>query len=86
MRADIVVTPLYAPPGCAAALILDRAKLKETGAVTHTARGSGWAVTTARAPDEDRPWSPAPKPRWGKAPQGENAATTVSDDPSAPLE
>jgi competence protein ComEC len=80
-RADIVVTPLYAPPGCAASLVIDREKLRETGAVTLAAHGTSWAMTTARGADEDRPWSPAPKPRWGRA-QGENA----SDDPSAPLE
>ncbi|HET6376400.1 MAG TPA: hypothetical protein VFF88_10155, partial [Methylocella sp.] len=25
-------------------------------------------IRAARAPDEDRPWSPAPKRRWGKSP------------------
>ncbi len=59
--ADVVVTPLHAPPGCAAALVLDGDRLKETGAVLLTARGREWAMTTARAADEDRPWSPAPK-------------------------
>ncbi len=83
LRADIVVTPLYAPPGCAASLVLDRARLQETGAVTLVARGKGWAITTARGIDEDRPWSPAPKPRWGRAP---DTATALSDDPSAPIE
>lgn len=85
LRADIVVTPLYAPPGCAASLVIDRAKLKETGAVTLAARGSEWTITTARGVDEDRPWSPAPKPRWGRAPR-EGVAIAVGDDPSAPLE
>jgi competence protein ComEC len=85
LRADIVVTPLYAPPGCAAALVLDRDRLKETGAVTLAARGAGWTITTARGIDEDRPWSPAPKPRWGRAPRTD-ALIAVSDDPSAPLE
>ncbi len=87
LRADVLVTPLYAPPGCAAALIIDREKLNETGAVTLTARGSAWALTIARAADEDRPWSPAPKQRWGKSqPRSDDAATQASDDPAAPLE
>ena len=33
-RADIIVTSRYAPLGCAAKIIIDREKLKETGAVT----------------------------------------------------
>jgi competence protein ComEC len=55
LRADVLVTPLYAPTGCAAALVLDREKLAETGAVTLLARGKDWAMTTARGVDEDRP-------------------------------
>ncbi|MEJ0093038.1 MAG: ComEC/Rec2 family competence protein [Methylocella sp.] len=30
-RADIIVTPLFAPPGCAASLVIDREQLKQTG-------------------------------------------------------
>ncbi len=65
MRADVIVTPLFAPPGCAAPLVIDRDRLAETGAMTLTAHGQGWQMATARTPDEDRPWSPAPQPRWG---------------------
>jgi competence protein ComEC len=48
--------------------VIDREKLKETGAVT-LAFGNDGAVEmqAARAPDEDRPWSPAPKRGWGRA-------------------
>lgn len=62
-RAAVVVTPLYAPAGCAAPIVIDRRKLSETGAVAlrFTADGAEW--TTARAVDEDRPWSPAPRER-----------------------
>ncbi len=85
LRADVVVTPLYAPVGCAAPLVLDRERLKETGAVLLTMRGRAWAMTTARSPDEDRPWSPAPKPNWGESrPRSDPAA--ASDDPNGPLE
>ncbi|MGP0058017.1 MAG: ComEC/Rec2 family competence protein [Beijerinckiaceae bacterium] len=66
LRADVLVTPLRAPPGCAAAFVIDRDKLAETGSLALTTQGDGFAITTARAPGEDRPWSRAPKPRWGK--------------------
>src|SRR5207302_1227744 len=33
-RADIIVTPRFAPLGCAAAIVIDREKLKQTGALT----------------------------------------------------
>jgi competence protein ComEC len=59
-RADMIVTPLYAPPGCAASLVIDRDRLRQTGAVALTARGAGWTFATSRAADEDRPWSVAP--------------------------
>jgi competence protein ComEC len=67
-RADIIVTPRYAPIGCATKIIIDREKLQETGAVTLSFKKDGQAeLRAARAPDEDRPWSPAPKRRWGRA-------------------
>ncbi len=67
-RADIIVTSRYAPAGCAAKIIIDREKLQETGAVTLSFKKDGRAeLRAARAPDEDRPWSPAPKRRWGRA-------------------
>jgi competence protein ComEC len=59
-------------------VVIDRGRLAETGAVALRLTGDGVEVTTARAVGEDRPWSPAPKPRWGRAsnpvPQGEGAA------------
>jgi competence protein ComEC len=67
-RADIIVTSRYAPMGCAAKFIIDREKLRETGAVTLSFKKDGKAeLRSARAPDEDRPWSPAPKRGWGRA-------------------
>ncbi len=79
MRATIVVTPLFAPTGCAAPLVIDRDSLRRTGAVTLKAdKGSErFIVRTARAPDEDRPWSPAPKPHWTFRPQ---TTATPKDD------
>ncbi|VFU10344.1 ComEC/Rec2 family competence protein [Methylocella tundrae] len=64
-RADIIVTPLFAPAGCAAGLVIDRGELKETGAITLSFTASGVARRAARTPDEDRPWSPAPRRKWG---------------------
>ncbi len=63
-RAAIIVTPLFAPSGCAAGLIIDRDKLRQTGAVTIDIGEHGMQVRSARAADEDRPWSLAPKRGW----------------------
>lgn len=62
-RAKILVTPLYAPWGCAAPLLIDRRKLEETGAITLRYVNGEPVMQTARAPGEDRPWSPAPRRR-----------------------
>jgi len=67
IRADIVVTPLLAPIGCAAGLVIDRDTLRQTGALTLAFRESSITKRSARAPGEDRPWSKAPKPRWGRS-------------------
>ena len=67
LRARIVVTPLYAPWGCAAPLVIDRKKLEETGAMTLRFDGETAIMQTARASGEDRPWSPAPKRRPARA-------------------
>jgi competence protein ComEC len=62
------VTSRFAPLGCAAKIVIDREKLKETGAVTLLFGKDGKVeMRTARTPDEDRPWSPAPKRSWGRA-------------------
>ncbi len=66
-RADIIVTPLFAPPGCAAGIVIDRDQLKQTGALTLSFAGGAAQSRAARAPGEDRPWSPAPKRSWGRA-------------------
>ncbi|WP_084143668.1 ComEC/Rec2 family competence protein [Methylocapsa acidiphila] len=68
-RADIIVTPYFAPFGCAAGIVIDREKLKQTGALALSFGAKGVEFRTARAADEDRPWSRAPKRLWGRAPQ-----------------
>jgi len=71
LRAAIIVTPLYAPGGCAAPLIIDRDRLRETGALTlkipADQPGGDFIVRTARAIGEDRPWSRPPLRQWGRA-------------------
>jgi len=62
-RAAIVVSPLIAPSSCAPGILLDKARLQETGAVTPTLGRKRADWRTARAPGEDRPWSRAPKRR-----------------------
>lgn len=74
LRASIVVTPLYAPIGCAAPVVIDRGTLRRTGAVALRATADGFVQQSARAPDEDRPWSPAPPPRWRYAWQAREGA------------
>ena len=66
IRAAVVVTPLLAPTGCAASVVIDRETLRRTGAVALTATAAGFTTASVRAADEDRPWSPAPKRPWGK--------------------
>ena len=67
-RANIVISPLYAPRSCAPKILLDRARLAETGAVTLAFGPLGMEWRTARAPGEDRPWSRAPRRRFGALP------------------
>ena len=59
-RADIIVTPLFAPASCGAELVVDRRKLETFGAVTLKLAEERIVMRTARAIDEDRPWSKKP--------------------------
>ncbi|CCJ05485.1 ComEC/Rec2 family competence protein [Methylocystis sp. SC2] len=74
-RAAVIVTPLYAPLGCAAEIVIDRQRLSETGAVALRFKADRVEWTTARAIDEDRPWSPAPRNR-----RASGFAAPLSDD------
>ncbi|MDQ6703315.1 MAG: ComEC family competence protein [Pseudomonadota bacterium] len=88
-RADIIVTPRFAPLGCAAKIVIDRDKLKQTGALTLAFAKDGVVhMRAARAADEDRPWSPAPKRGWGRsvplvavAKDGQNQDTSQEPEP-----
>jgi competence protein ComEC len=78
LRADIVVSPLRAPASCVAPLILDRRRLEATGAVTLRFAGDNLAMSTARSPDEDRPWSRPPR----AAPEPSPESDVSSDSPT----
>jgi len=89
-RAQVIITPHFAPIGCAAPLVIDRDRLAETGSMTLRMVDGHWQITTARSEDEDRPWSRPPKRRWhtpasiGGKPDGAN--DEPGDAPDAPLE
>jgi competence protein ComEC len=90
LRAAVIVTPLYAPDGCAAPLIIDREKLRETGALTLKisddapgvdASGRDFIIRTARAIGEDRPWSRPPPLQWSRAnPHGGHPANDRDEE------
>jgi competence protein ComEC len=67
-RADIIVTPLFAPASCGAELIIDRGSLQTTGALGFVRINGALIPTATRAVGEDRPWSPAPPRRWRPRP------------------
>jgi competence protein ComEC len=71
-RAAILITPLYAPQGCAAPIVIDRRKLADTGAVTLRFKDKRDDWTMARGTDEDRPWSRAPSRRTRPAARQKN--------------
>lgn len=77
-RAWLVVTPLYAPSGCAATLVIDRRSLASTGAVTLDLRGAEVRQKQARAAGEDRPWSRPPNKRFRRP-----TSTTPPDEETA---
>lgn len=57
-RAAVVVTARLGPADCAATLI-DRSKLRSTGAVSFRRNGNSFDIIAARPPGYDRPWVPA---------------------------
>ena len=85
-RAAIVVTPLFAPQGCGAPIVIDRRKLEETGAVTLRLTAARVEWTTARSRGEDRPWSRAPRPRPGLSPGDETEHDASAEEISAQAE
>ena len=78
-RADVIVSPLIAPPECGARLVLDRRRLAATGAVSVKFTDDLIETSTARAPSEDRPWSRAPRPRYERR-DADDGRTTLDGD------
>jgi competence protein ComEC len=56
-RAILIVTLHDPPPGCAAQVI-GRPLWRQRGALALTRTASGFTISSARAPNFDRPWSP----------------------------
>ena len=58
VRADILISRLHAPPGCAAPLIADRSFLAAHGATAIRLGPAGPEVVTTRGAGEPKPWQP----------------------------
>lgn len=74
-RADVIVTPLYAPRSCRAK-VFDRASLGTGGAVALRFAKGAMNITRAEPPGAARPWFPQPhvykfarRPKAGATPQ-----------------
>ncbi len=89
-RAEIIVSPLTAPPGCRAERVIDRPALDARGATTLRLNLDDIVERTARGADEDRPWSPAPRkivPRGGGPIQpDEKTVDEAADEQAAPFQ
>jgi len=83
-RAAMIVTPLHAPSGCAAPIVIDRDRLAETGAVTLRFQETAIVWTTARESGEDRPWSPRPATRRKAAPPAPDTEADEIPDSAEP--
>ena len=82
-RADIVVSPLPAPSGCAAELVVDSGRLRGTGAVALRLDEGDIRLHPARRPDEDRPWSRPPRFEVARADNGAPLGRTPAPDVTA---
>ncbi len=86
-RAAIVITRATAPPGCAAALVLDRAHLAAHGSTTVRMRPDGsLAITVARRPDTAVPWRPSALPAPAPPPIPPRALEPTRSPPAVPDE
>lgn len=79
-RADILISRQSAPPGCAAAFVLDRAFLAAHGAAALRLTREGARIVTTRRPGEAVPWRPV-------APANTDAPARAAPDivPAAPI-
>ncbi|RAI27780.1 hypothetical protein CH340_24070, partial [Rhodoplanes serenus] len=77
-----IVSTRDPPPGCRA-MVIDRAMLRETGALALRRGGEGFVVVPARPAGTDRPWSPAPAIA-ARGPDPAAGATGVTPMPQPP--
>lgn len=86
-RADILITRMRAPAGCAAPLIADRSFLAARGATAIRLGAAGPDVVTVRGIGPPKPWQPKPVSETTPAAQspspssGDSGATDPSDPP-----
>ncbi|CAO4194735.1 ComEC/Rec2 family competence protein [Methylorubrum extorquens] len=86
-RADILITRLRAPPGCAAPLIADRTFLAVRGATAIRLGTAGPEIVTARGAGQPKPWQPRPASaatpaiEAGPQPPNDPSAADPSDPP-----
>ena len=84
-RAAIIVSRLSAPQGCKAGQVFDERRLAQSGAVGLTFDGERYVIATDRSAQEDRPWSPAPRPLRSDRVErpGAKPARSEAPDPAA---
>jgi competence protein ComEC len=82
-RAILIVATRDAPPDCAATVI-GRSLLRQRGALALHRAGSGFVIDSARSPNFDRPWAPAPQRRRTADAASSGAASTPAPSRSMP--
>jgi len=87
-RADILISRLRAPPGCAAPLIADRSFLAAQGATAIRLGATGPEVASTRGAGPPKPWQPRP-PATAAMPAAASEPFAAGDpgaaDPTDPL-
>ncbi|GJE79680.1 ComEC/Rec2 family competence protein [Methylorubrum thiocyanatum] len=87
-RADILISHLRAPPGCAAPLIADRSFLAAQGATAIRLGATGPEVASTRGAGPPKPWQPRPPATAAMpaaAPEPSAAGDPGAADPTDPL-
>jgi competence protein ComEC len=87
-RADILISRLRAPPGCAAPLIADRTFLAAQGATAIRLGATGPEVASTRGAGPPKPWQPRPPATAAMpaaAPEPSAAGDPGAADPTDPL-
>ncbi len=79
-KASVLITALAAPPGCAAALVIDRAYLASHGAVAIRVEPNGFILADTHEPGRTLPWRPA---MVRPPPQGTDDAVAGGSSPAA---